>query len=37
MLAHCRDDIAMLRRAISYLAEPPAAPLLIASDEDVTA
>lgn len=37
MLAHCRDDPAMLRRAIGYLADPPAAPLLIAADEDVTA
>ncbi len=33
MLAHCRDDPEMLRRAARYLLEPPAAPLLMASDE----
>ena len=35
LLAHCRDDVEMLRRAARYLVEPPAAALLIAADEDV--
>jgi hypothetical protein len=37
LLAHCRDDVEMLRRAARYLLEPPAAALLIAADEDISA